>query len=72
MTTTTMNIEAARYIIRRKGQNARERAIVGDALTLLGRAGYSDRDATMEAQRELSDVEISILMQARIAAGHRA
>lgn len=62
-----MTITEANYIIRRKGQTASEKKAVGDALYLLGRSGMSDRDATMEAQRELSDVELSILCQGRVA-----
>lgn len=62
-----MTTTEAGYIIRRKPQTTREYEIVGEALTVLGKAGMSDRDAEMQAQRELTLAEIIILGQGRNA-----
>jgi hypothetical protein len=64
-TSSTMTIEAAGYIVRRKPQTTREHEIAGEAWGVLGRAGYSDQEARMQAQRELSRAELAILDAAR-------
>jgi hypothetical protein len=67
MTTTTdsMTIEQAGYIVRRKPQTVREQEISEYAFATLGLAGWSDKDVVMQAQRELSRAELTILDAAR-------
>jgi hypothetical protein len=68
-TTSTMTIDQAGYIVRRKPQTTREHEIAGEAWGVLGRARYSDRDARMQAQRELEQHELIMLSQARVSVG---
>lgn len=64
-----MTTTQAGYIIRRKPQSDAEYAIVGEALTLLGKAGMSDEDVAVQAQRELTLAELIMLGQGRVSAG---